>query len=152
MNELQHARFKACIPPAAIIDDGSATTVEIDTLGASYLTVVVQLGATDIALTALSLTQSDSAGSGHAALSGATFDGGTDTKGGTLALPSATDDDQVCVFQVDLRGKKRYFDIVATFGDGTAGGFVSATAILSKNSAAALTDATYANGGVCRVV
>ena len=151
MNELQHAKFKACIPPAAIIDDASATTVEIDTLGSSFLTVVVQLGATDIALTALKLTESDSAGSGHADVTNATFDGGTDTKGGTLALPSATDDNQVCVFQVDLRGRKRYFDIVATFGNGTAGGFISATAILSRNSEAVLLDTDYANGGVCRI-
>ena len=151
MNELQHAKFKACIPPAAILDNTSATTVEIDTLGADYLTVVVQLGATDIAMTALKLTQSDSAGSGHAALSGADFDGGTDTKGGTLALPSATDDNQVCVFQVNLLGRKRYFDITATFDDGTAGGFISATAILTKNHAPTLTDTEYANGGVCRV-
>ena len=151
MNELQHAKFRACIPPAAILDDASATSVEIDTLGADYLTVVVTLGATDIAMAALKLTQSDTAGSGHADLSGADFDGGTDTKGGTLALPSATDDDQVCVFQVNLLGRKRYFDIVATAGDGAAGSFISATAILSKNHSPTLTDTTYADGGVCRV-
>lgn len=151
MNEIQHAKAKACIPPAAILDNTSATSTEIDTLGADYLTVVVILGATDIALTALKLTESDSAGSGHADISGADFDGGTDTDGNTLALPSATDDDQVMMFQVNLVGRKRYIDITATFGDGTSGGFISAAAILTKNSGPTLADTDYADGGVCRV-
>jgi len=151
MNSLQHAKYAACIPPAAILDNTSATTVEIDTKGASYLTVAVTLGATDIAVTALKLTQSDTAGSGHADLSGADFDGGTDIDGNTLVLPSSTDDDQICVFQVDLRGKKRYFDITATFGDGSVGGFVSAVAILSRNNGPTLSVTDYADGGVVRV-
>jgi hypothetical protein len=66
-------------------------------------------------------------------------------------VPSATDDDQVCVFQVNLLGRKRYWDIVATAGDGAAGMYISAVAILSKNHAPTLTDVTYADGGVCRV-
>lgn len=150
MNELQAAKYVACIPPAAILDNTSATTVEVDTADASYLTVVVTLGATDIAMTALKLQDSDTSGSGHADVTGATFDGGTNTDGDALALPSATDDNQVCVFQIDLKGKKRYFEIVATFGDGTAGGFVSAVAILSQNNGPLLTDTDFANGGVCR--
>ena len=150
-SELQNAKYVACIPPAAILDNSSATTVEIDTLDASYLTVVVTLGATDIALTALKLQDSDTTGSGHADVTGADFDGGLDTDGGTLALPSATDDNQVCVFQVNLVGKKRFFEIVATFGDGAAGGYISAVAILSRNNGPVLADTGYADGGVCRV-
>jgi hypothetical protein len=53
MNELQHAKYVQAIPPAAIIDDSSATASEIDASGYDYLTIVLNLGATDIALTAL---------------------------------------------------------------------------------------------------
>jgi hypothetical protein len=150
-NELQHSRFKNCIPPAAILDNASATTVEIDTLDADYLTVVLNIGATDIAMTALKLTESDTAGSGHADITGATFSGGTNTDGTALALPSATDDNQVCVFQVDLRGRKRYIDIVATFGNGSAGGFIAGTAVLSKHHVYISADTDIADGGCVRV-
>lgn len=149
MNMSQHARYVACIPPAAILDDGSAATVEIDTIGADYLEVVVTLGATDIAMTALKLQHSDTTGTGFADVTGATFDGGLNTEGVALSLPSATDDNQVCVFRVDLLGKKRFFEIVATNGDGTAGGFISAVARLSKNGGPIISDTDYANGGVC---
>jgi hypothetical protein len=147
----QDAKYVTVIPPAAIIDNASATEVEIDTLGYHFAEVVVILGATDIAVTALKLQQTDTTGSGEADISGATFDGGTAIDGTTLALPSATDDNQICVFQVDLRDKKRFLSCVATFGDGSAGGFVSAVCRLSRGDVAETTSAGMANGGVLRV-
>lgn len=150
MIQAQMATYAAAIPPAAILDDASATASEIDCAGASYAEVVVALGATDIAMTALKLQEGDTSGGSFTDITGATWDGGTDTGGGTLALPSATDDNQVCVFQVNLDGRKRYLKLVATFDDGTAGGFVAAVARLSPRTNPTA-DTSIANGGVCRV-
>lgn len=147
----QCGKYVACIPPAAILDDASATEIEIDTLDYDYAEIVVTLGATDIAMTALKIQETDTSGSGEADVSGATFDGGTDVDGGTLALPSATDDNQVCVFQLDLKNRKRYLSLVATFGDGTSGGYVSAVARLSRAASFPTTSTGIADGGVCRV-
>jgi hypothetical protein len=147
----QKCKYVAAIPPAAILDNTSATAVTIDTLDYDYLEVIVTLGATDVAMTALKLQDSASDFSG-ADVTGADFDGGLSPFGDTLALPSATDDDQVAIFQVELDGShERYFQVVATFGDGTAGGFVSAVARLSRGAVAPTTNTGIANGGVCRV-
>ena len=119
-------------PPAAISDNATLTTTEIDTLGWSYMTIIVYLGATDIAMAALSVTQSDTAGSGHAAITGLVWGTSTNIDGSTSALPSATDDNLFQVAQIDLKGKKRYIDVTATTGDGAAGSFVTILGILSR--------------------
>jgi hypothetical protein len=119
-------------PPAAISDNATLSTTEIDTLGWSEMTVIVALGATDIAMAALSVTQSDTAGSGHAAITGLVWGTSTNIDGTTSALPSATDDNLFQVAQIDLKGKKRYIDVTATTGDGAAGSFVTILGILSR--------------------
>ena len=144
-------KYVVAIAPAAIVDDATATATEIDTDGAHYLEVVIQLGATDIAATACKLQHSDTSGSGFADVTGATFDGGTDVDGGTLALPSATDDNQTLAFQVNLDGLKRYFQVVFTNGNGTSGGYVAAVARLSCQSFVEYESTSIADGGVCRI-
>ena len=119
-------------PPAAIIDDSAVTVAEIDTLGFDRLTIYVILGATDIGITVCKLTESDSAGSGHADISGADFDGGTDIDGSADALPAATDDNKIFVFDVDLKKRKRYIDMGLTVGDGTTGAYVCVMARLTR--------------------
>jgi len=140
------------IKPAAILDNASATADVIDCRGYDYATIVVQLGATDIALTALKVQNSATSGGTYADITGATFAGGTGLGGATLALPSATDDGQTCVFQIDLRNKDPFLKLVATFGDGTSGGFVAGMAILSRAKQAPTTSTNAADGDVCRVV
>ena len=130
MRHMQDVKFLNVTPPAAIIDNASAPTASIDSKGYDYLTVVVQLGALDVAMTALKLQTSD-ADSGYADLAGAVYGTSTNIAGSTSALPVATDDNKFFVFEVDLRGKKRFFDLVATCGDGSAGTFISVFAILS---------------------
>lgn len=129
MVSAQAVRYFNITPPAAIVDNADFTTNVIDTVANGvkfdYLTIVVQLGATDIAMTALKVQQSDASGSGFADITGTV--GGTD-----FTLPSATDDNGFVVFNIDLRGKKRYFDLVATAGNGAAGTFMSAVGILSR--------------------
>ena len=125
-------KFQMITAPAAIIDNASLTTTEIDTLGYDYCRVFVVVGATDIAMTALKVTESDTSGSGHADVTGLDFDGDTDISGSAAALPSATDDNKCFVCEIDLRKRKRYLDLTATVGDGTAGAFVMAFALLDR--------------------
>lgn len=152
MNDLQSGtKFVQVIAPAAIVDDASYTTNEIDTLDYDYCTIIVNIGATDIAMAALKVQESDTSGSGFADITGLDMDGDTDIDGGTAALPSATDDNNLVVFQVDLRGRKRYLDLVATAGNGTSGTFASAVAILTKGAVTAGTIAETGAETVLRV-
>lgn len=128
----QNVKFVSVTPPAAIVDDASYTTAAIDTLGYDYCTIVVQLGATDIAMVALKVQESDASGSGFADVSGLNFDGDADIDSGVAALPAADDDNKFFVLEVDCRKRKRYLDLVATAGDGAAGTFMAAHAVLSR--------------------
>lgn len=144
-------KFLMVTAPAAIVDNASLTTTEIDTKGFDYCRILVVVGATDIAMTALSVTESDTAGSGHAAVTGLDFDGDTDIDGNTAALPSATDDNSCFAFEVDLRGRKRYLDVTATVGNGAAGSFVSVFALLSRADEHLQSVSNRGYGGVLRV-
>ena len=133
MNTLQQTKLVSITPPAAIVDNAAYTTAAIDTFGFNKLKVVVYLGATDIAMTTLKLTESDDSGmSGAADITGCVF--GTSTNpdtGTTAALPTADDDNKFFVFFVDLKGRKRFIDLSATAGNGAAGTFLCAWAELS---------------------
>jgi len=142
MNRMQNIKYVAITPPGALIDNASATTAEIDTLGFDYLTIVAHLGATDIAMTALAVTESDTTGSGHANVTGLVYGTSTDIDGNTSALPSATDDNGFFVFQIDLRGRKRYIDVTATVGDGTSGAYLTIIGMLSRADASPTTETT----------
>lgn len=128
---LEGCKLVNITPPGAITDNASWTTSEIDTKDWDHLHVVVQLGATDIAAAALKVTESDSSGSGHADITGLVLGTSTNIEGAASALPSATDDDGLFRFDIDLRGRKRYIDITATAGNGTAGTYASILGILS---------------------
>ena len=149
MNHNQDVKFSNIVPPAVIKDNASFTSVEVDTKGFNYLTVVCALGATDIAMAALKLQSGDVSGT-LADVTGLNFSGGTDIAGAATSLPSATDDNKLFVFQVDLRGKKRYWNIVATAGDGSTGTYLAAVAVLSRNSVNDGTVAGIASGSVIR--
>ena len=127
------------IIPAAIANNAAVTSQVIDTLGFAYLEFVVQLGATDIALSAFKVQEADAKSSATALTSGADVTGlvfGTSTNdaGSTSTLPSATDDNKIFKFEIDLRGRKRYLQVQATVGNGTAGAFISAVAELSRGA------------------
>lgn len=126
MNSLQNVKFVNVCAPGAINDNADFTTNAIDTAGFGKLAVIFQLGATDIAMTALKLQQSDDSGMSGAADISATVFGAT----GNPSLPSATDDNKMYAFHVSLQGKKRYIDLVATAGNGSLGTYGSAIAVL----------------------
>jgi hypothetical protein len=59
MIHAQNTKLISVTPPAAIVDNTSYATAEVDTNGFDYAQYIVYLGATDIAMTALSVTESD---------------------------------------------------------------------------------------------
>jgi hypothetical protein len=115
--------------PGAIVDNAAFTTATIDTKGYALLKIVMHFGAIDIAMAALKVQESDDSGmSGATDISGLV--GGTD-----FTLPADSVDDGFAVFNVNLKGnRKRYIDVVATGGNGTAGTYMSAAAYLSRAS------------------
>ncbi len=131
----QNMKYIKITPPAAIVDNASFATVSIDTTGWDYLTIVCYLGATDIAMTALKVQESDTDGS-YADVTGLIFGTSTDIAGDASTLPSATNDNNFFVFDIDLRNRKKFLDVVATMGDGTVGGFMSIIGILSRGDTA----------------
>jgi hypothetical protein len=119
------------VSPAAIVDNASLTCQVVDTQGFRYARYVFYFGAMDIAAAALKIQEADAKSSATALTSGADITGavyGTSTNdaGSTSTLPSATADDTFVTVEIDLRGRKRYLNPVATMGDGAAGTFVAA--------------------------
>lgn len=132
MNFMQHVEYKTVIDPAGIVDDASWSTNEIDTQGYDYATIVFHYGTSDVALAALSITESDTSASNHSNVTGLVVGTSDDIDGNTSTLPAAGDDDSMVVFEIDLRARKRYLDMTATAGNGTSGTYASAICILSR--------------------
>jgi len=130
MRPQQNFKLISMAPPANLVDNASYTVAEIDTAGCEYANIICYLGATDIAMAALKVTESDASGSGHADVTGLVMGTSTDIDGNTSALPSSTDDNKFVRFDIDLRGRKRYLDVTATAGDGSAGTYMAVFAIL----------------------
>lgn len=152
MNSAQRDKWVAITPPAAIIDNASATTTTIDTLGFDYCRILCVYGAMDIATTALKVQESDDSGmSGAADITGLVYGTSTDISGSTSALPTATDDNKCFAFEIDLRGRKRYLDLVATLGDGAAGSYFMAFALLSRAENTGLTASARGFANILRV-
>jgi hypothetical protein len=132
MVQAQKSKIVRVIDPAAIVDNASFTTAEIDSRGYEYCQVFVYVGATDIASTACKMQESDTTGSGFADIAGLVFGTSTNTDGSTSTLPSATDDNKFFIFDIDLRGRERFLDLVLTGGNGAAGTFATSWAVLSR--------------------
>lgn len=126
MINAQLNRFFSITPPQAIVNNASWTTGEIDTLGFDYIQIYVYLGAVDAALTALAVTESDTSGSNHSNVTGLVYGTSTDISGSTSTLPSATSDNNCFLFEIDMRGRRRYLDLTATIASGATGGFLCA--------------------------
>jgi hypothetical protein len=127
MIDVNNQKIVAITPPGAIVDNAGFTTAAIDTKGFAHLQIVVLFGAMDIAMAALKAQESDDSGmSGAADITG--------TVGGTaFTLPSATADNTLLAININLKGnRKRYIDLVATGGDGAAGTYFTAFAVLSR--------------------
>lgn len=131
MIEAMKNKVVAVTNPGAIVDNAAFTTATIDTQGFGFLIIIVALGALDIALAALKLRESDASD-----MTGAVDVAGADFSVSPATLPAATDDNKLYAIHVNLKGRKRYLDLSLTGGDGTAGTYASALAILSDPSVA----------------
>lgn len=151
MIHAQNVKYVYCVPPQAIKDNASWTTAELDCKGWDYLEVIALVGATDIAMAALSVTESDTSGSGHADVTGLVWGTSSNIDGSNSALPSATDDNTFQVAQIDLRKRKRYIDVTATAGDGTAGTYATIIYRLSRGEIGPNTMAEMGCNEVLRV-
>jgi hypothetical protein len=120
------------IGPPEEVNAASMTVTEIDCLNFDYCTILIVTGVTDKALTALTVTESDTPGSNHANVTGLIFGTSTTTDGNTSSLPTATDDNEIRVCEIDLRLRKRYLDVTTTVASGTAGANLCLLAILSR--------------------
>lgn len=151
-NPLQDTKFVNLVPPVAIKDNTGWTTTEVDTLGYDYATFVINLGATDIAMAALKLTETDTSGCSGSDVTGAIFGTSADIAGTTSALPTAADDGDIFVIEVKLGGsRKRYLDLTATAGNGTTGTYLSGICILSRAENAPRTAAERGANQILRV-
>ena len=127
-----NAKWFQVVVPTAIVDDGSWDGNEINTIGYDYLEVAVNLGALDIALTALKLREADATGGTFSDVTGCVFGTSVNSAGDTSALPVATDDNKIFLFNVSLIGLKPFIDLIATIDDGSTGGYLTAMARLSR--------------------
>ena len=136
MRNALNTKTLAVTNPAAIVDNAAFTTATIDTRGFAFLTIIVILGALDIALAAFKLREGD-----ESDMSDAADVDGADFSVAPATLPAATDDNKLYAIQVNLKGRKRYVDLSLTGGDGTAGTYACVIAQLS-DPAEAPSDAT----------
>lgn len=138
-----NAKTVLLTPPAAIIDNAAVTIAELDRREFDYAEIMVIIGATDIALTVMKVQESDTTGSGFTDITGAVASGTT----GDGRLPTATDDDKVFTFLIDMKGRKRFLQAAVTVGDGTAGAFVTVLAKLWRAKEAPSTSTERGLGG-----
>jgi hypothetical protein len=127
-NEMIEAlRHKTVIvgSPKAISDNAAVTTATLDAVGAGWVTFLVVIGALDIAVAVLKLTESDDSG-----MSGAADVPGADFSVLPATLPAATADDTIVAIHVNMLGRKRYLDLTYTTGDGSAGTYSTVLAQL----------------------
>ncbi len=100
------------------VDNAAFTTTEIDTKGYAKMAIIASFGNVPANVAAMTVTQSDTTGSGHTAY--ITVGTTTDIAGDTTALPTAAGGDGTSLlFHVNLDGKKRYHDLTVTAGNGS---------------------------------
>jgi hypothetical protein len=119
-------KIVAVTNPGAIVDNTAFSSTAIDCLGFAYLSVFCMFGAMDIAMAGLKLQECDAVGGSYVDITGAAYTG--------AALPSATSDNLIYGFDVNLLGRKRFIKLVATGGDGAAGSYMAAWGALSSPS------------------
>lgn len=138
-----HTKVINVTPPVASVNNASAATTTIDTLGFDYANIYCALGVADAAMTVLKVQESDYANmSGAADVTGLIYGTSSNIAGSTSSLPASTNDNTIFGFDIDLRARKRYLDVVATVGSaGTTGAFIAIQAVLSRAEQAPTTAA-----------
>lgn len=150
MISAQQQKYVNVTPPAAIIDNAAATTAAVDTNGWDYCQFLVIFGAMDIAVSVMKMRESDD-DSTYADVTGLVWGTSNNIAGSTSTVPSSTDDNKIFVFDIDLRGRKRYMDLSLTLGDGATGTYVTVIAILSRAKDGPVTAAERGAAEILRV-
>lgn len=153
MNPLHYTKVINVTPPAAILDDASAATTAINTQGYSYCQIWVALGASDVTLAALKVQESNT-DSNYTDITGTVLGTDTDAFGAATTLStvaSSTADNNLYCFDIDLRGRKKWLDLVATAGNGSTGTYISAWAILARSQDGIATAAERGAAVIMRV-
>lgn len=134
MYPIQSCKFVGVVPPQVIQDNTSWTANAIDTLGWKHCLIIGYLGATDIAMAAASLTQSND-DSTYVAVTGSDYNS-------VSTLPSATADNTMFAWDIPIDGTlRRYLKPTLTAGNGAAGTYLTCIAVLSKGEDGPDTDA-----------
>lgn len=143
MQQLEAQKFVAITPPAVIVDNAAFVTATIDTLGWDECLITAFFGAMDIAMSALKVRESDASD-----MSGAVDIADSDfSVAANGTLPSATADNTARRWHVRCGGqRKRYLDVVAIGGDGSAGTYMTSWADLGKGKSVPTTAAQRGAG------
>lgn len=149
----QNAKWLIVTPPVAAVNNASVLTTAIDTLGFDYAEIVMVLGVSSASdISALKVQESDYANmSGAADITGLIYGTSTDIGGSTSALPLNTNDNTAWGFEISLKARKRYLDVVATVDASGTGCFVTGVARLSRAEQAPTTKTTKGLTGCLRV-
>lgn len=150
-DDFMNYKLVSVTPPAAIVDNAALTTAYVDTAGFDHARFILHLGAMDIAMTELKLTECDTSGGSYTDVTGAVFGTSTDIDGSASTLPSATDDNKFFTIDVDLRGRKRYLDLSATCGDGSTGTYAEISCMLFRRDTMPITKTARGVGGALQV-
>lgn len=113
-------------------NNGTPTSQAVDTLGYRQAKIIAHLGDTDIALSALKITECDTSGGTYTDITGLRVGTDAGIGGTTSSLPGSTDDNKFWEFDIDLRGRKRYLKAVLTVGSGSTGAYNTVLAVLSR--------------------
>lgn len=151
MINAQNSKWVLLTPPAALIDGASATVAELDTNGWDYAEIMVIIGDTEAALTALLVTEADVSATSHATVTGLVYGTSADIVGTTSVLPTITDDDSIYGFEIDLRKRKRFLDMTVTVASTSTGAYVTILARLTRGGESPETVAAKGLAGCVRV-
>lgn len=125
----QKLRYDIVASPVAIKDNTGWTCNVLDMNGYDSVTFLFSIGATDIAMAALKVQESDTASSATA-LSTGTDITGADFSVSPATLPADSADNTIVAVTIPWRGlRKRYCLLVATAGNGTSGTYGSCIAV-----------------------
>jgi hypothetical protein len=112
------------VQPATRINNSAVTCAAVDRKGFDYAVAKLFIGANDIGLTVAKLQESDD-DSTWTDIPGADF-----SIAGTL--PGSGIQDAIWLWDVDLRGRKRYLRPALTVGNGSLGAYVTLVFELSR--------------------
>lgn len=136
MIHLTEHKFVEVIQPASIAQD-TQTDVEIDTRGFDYCNVYVLCGAMGAALDICKLAVGDTSGGTFTDIAAATLGNSACLNlAGTAVALSATDDNDVISFQVDMSGRERFLKLMTSTADSSGASVFGAVAVLGRRRGA----------------